>query len=290
MAVAATPRAGWSLPSLGSRWWLVVGFVALAAPTLVRLAQQSWSQDFGAYGPIIIAAGAWLVGRQLPDLARRAQPGPAWMTWGILVPSFASYIFGRDCDFLTLEAAAVYGVGIAILSATLGPRAMITIWFPLMYLAFAIPPPAAVLHDLTAPLKEFVSSVATHILSDAGVPVAHQGVTITVAQYQLLVEDACSGMNSIVGLIAVSLLYVYLMRGSSLAYALLLSAFVVPIAIVANIIRIMILILLTYGYGNDVAQGILHVTAGMILFITALGLVFALDSLLVRVGQRLRRR
>jgi len=80
------------------------------------------------------------------------------------------------------------------------------------------------------------------------------------------------------------------MRGSSLAYALLLSAFVVPIAIVANIIRIMILILLTYGYGNDVAQGILHVTAGMILFITALGLVFALDSLLVRVGQRLRRR
>ncbi len=57
-----------------------------------------------------------------------------------------------------------------------------------------------------------------------GVPVARQGVTIFVDQYQLLVEDACSGMNSIVGLIAVSLLYIYLMRGSSWRYSFFLSA------------------------------------------------------------------
>ena len=280
MAVAATPRAGWSLPSLGSRWWLVVGFVALAAPTLVRLAQQSWSQDFGAYGPIIIAAGAWLVGRQLPDLARRAQPGPAWMTWGILVPSFASYIFGRDCDFLTLEAAAVYGVGIAILSATLGPRAMITIWFPLMYLAFAIPPPAAVLHDLTAPLKEFVSSVATHILSDAGVPVAHQGVTITVAQYQLLVEDACSGMNSIFALSAIGVFYAYAFRWEEKIRSLLLLAAIIPITIAANFIRVVALVLIAYYGGPDLLEGIVHDLTGIGLFVVAVILLFLLDGLL----------
>jgi exosortase/archaeosortase family protein len=105
----------------------------------------------------------------------------------------------------------------------------------------------------------------------------------------LLVEDACSGMNSIVGLIAVSLLYIYLMRGSSWIYSLFLVSFVVPIAIFANIVRIMILILLTYFFGNDVAQGFLHFTAGMLLFATALIIVFALDQLVGFLQSRFRR-
>jgi exosortase/archaeosortase family protein len=89
-------------------------------------------------------------------------------------------------------------------------------------------------------------------------------------------------MNSIVGLIAVGLLYIYLMRGASVAYSLLLVALVVPIAILTNVLRIMTLILLTYYAGNDVAQGFLHFTTGMVLFGVALILVFALDTVLHR--------
>ena len=68
--------------------------------------------------------------------------------------------------------------------------------FPLLYLAFVIPPPNTLLAELTAPLKLLVSQVATDWLHGWGLPVAREGVTIFVAQYQLLVEDACSGMNS----------------------------------------------------------------------------------------------
>ena len=86
-----------------------------------------------------------------------------------------------------------------------------------------------------------------------------------------------------------SLLYIYLMRGSNWVYSLVLVAFVIPIAIIANIFRIMVLILLTYFFGNEVAQGILHFTAGMLLFATALACVFALDRLIaylfVRAGR-----
>ena len=71
-------------------------------------------------------------------------------------------------------------------------------------------------------------------------------------------------MNSLVGLIAVSLLYIYLMRGSSWVYSVVLVMLVIPVAIVANIMRIMVLVLLTYFFGNEVAQGFLHVTAGTV--------------------------
>ncbi len=260
--------------------FLVVGFAALTIPTLVSLANESWSKEFGAYGPIVLVTGIWLLWRQVPEIRHAGEPGNPWLTAVLLAGALASYAFGRAYDFLTLEAGGVYGAGIAILQSRLGSRILLKHWFPLLYLAFAIPLPGSVLTDLTAPLKQLVSLAATDWLHVFGIPVARQGVTIFVAQYQLLVEDACSGMNSLVGLIAVSLLYIYLIRGSNLLYSLILTAFVIPIAIAANIFRIMVLILLTYFFGNDVAQGILHFTAGMLLFATALICVFGVDRLI----------
>ena len=261
-------------------WWLFVPAALLAIPTAISLDHQDWTQEFGAYGPIVLATGAWLLWRQIPDLRARARPGAAIITWPVLALSMALYVFGRAYDFITLETAGVYGVGLAMLHDKVGLRAMRAIWFPLLYLAFVIPVPGTVLSDVTAPLKEFVSWVATGVLAHVGLPVVREGVTIYVAQYQLLVEDACSGMNSIVGLVAVGLLYIYLMRGASWTYTLVLVALVVPIAILTNVLRIMTLILLTYYAGSDAAEGFLHFTAGMALFAVALVIVFALDSLI----------
>lgn len=269
--------------------FLALGYSALAVPTLLTLADQTWSKEFGAYGPIVLVTGLWLLWRQASELQRFGVAGGRWLTAAILAISLVAYVFGRSYDFVTLETAGVYGAGLAVLQARFGAKILIAHWFPLLYLAFVIPVPTSVLADITAPLKLLVSLVATDWLQQFGVPVAREGVTIFVAQYQLLVEDACSGMNSIVGLIAVSLLYIYLIRGSSWAYSVFLVAFVVPIAIFANILRIMTLILLTYFFGNDVAQGFLHFTAGMLLFATALVFVFGLDRLVAYAQSRFRR-
>jgi exosortase/archaeosortase family protein len=102
------------------------------------------------------------------------------------------------------------------------------------------------------------------------------------------VEDACSGMNSLIGLIAISLFYIYLARNASWRYSIFLVSLVIPIAILANIIRIIILVLLTYFLGDGVAQSFLHVTAGLFLFAIALLLVFAVDSLVSRFLHRRR--
>ena len=105
-------------------------------------------------------------------------------------------------------------------------------------------------------------------------------------KYLLLVEDACSGMNSLVGLVAISLFYIYLLRNASWKYSIGLTVLVIPIALLANMIRIIVLVLLTYFFGDGVAQGFLHSVAGLFLFATALILVFAIDNLLARIFLR----
>ena len=271
-------------------WPLWLGFAALALPTLFTLAQQSWPREDGAHGPIILAAGGWLLARELPQLRERAAPAPLWLALGLMVPALAAYVFGRAFDLLTLQVGGLYGAGLAILLAKFGPKALLGVWFPVFYLTFAIPPPGELMSSMTTPLKHFVSFVVSGGLGALGLPVAREGVTLIVAQYQLLVEDACSGMNSLFGLTAISLLYVYLRRGSSLAYSLVLCAFITPVAVAANVIRVAILVLLTYFFGDAVAQSFLHVTAGLLLFVTALSLVFAIDQGLERLWPKISAR
>jgi exosortase len=274
---------------LGKAWPLALGFAVLAVPTLIALAGQTWSKEQGEHGPIILGAGAWLLWRQLPDFKQNAKPGSLWLTVLLLALGLFSYAAGRAYDFITLEAAGVYSVGLAMLHDKLGLELMLKHWFPFLYLGFSIPPPTYVLDHLTAPLKHFVSFVATDGLKLLGFPIENQGVTIMIAQYQLLVEDACSGMNSLIGLTAITLMYIYLMHGSSWRYSALLLCFVIPIAIIANIVRIVILVLLTYFFGDQVAQGFLHFAAGIVLFSTALLLVFAVDKMLDFVRPKLVR-
>jgi exosortase len=261
---------------------LLVGLSALAIPTILSLGEQSWTTELGAHGPIVLAVGAWLLVRGLTAAKPLFAPGSLALSGLALIVSLGFYIFGRAFDFITFEAAGLYGAGVAVLYSRVGLKALANTWFPVAYLAFLIPPPHSFMDRVTAPLKQFVSWAAMSILSAAGVPVGREGVTIYVSSYRLLVEDACSGMNSIVGLVAVSLLYIYLLRGSNLRYSALLTATTIPIAILGNIIRIMTLILMTYFGGDELAQGFLHMTAGLFLFAVDLILVFMVDQLLMK--------
>jgi exosortase len=265
---------------------LVLAFLVLAIPTAITLADQVWSTDAGAHAPIVIASGAWLIYRCLGQIRARAVPGNSLVLGLMLLLAIPLYVFGRAYDFISLETLGLYIVGVALSYHLIGWQGIKYILFPLVYLAFLIPPPGWFIVQLTGPLRTFVSYVSTEGLHRIGYPVAREGIVIFIAQYQLLVEEACSGMNSIVGLVAVSLFYIYVLHNASRGYALLLVALIVPIAIVTNIVRIVVLVLLTYYYGDAVAQGFLHGTAGIMLFAFALLLVFLLDSVLIKLFHR----
>lgn len=260
---------------------LVVGYLAILVPTLMTLSEQSWTTDLGAHGPIVLATGAWLLWHVRHELLAAAGP-PASLLWvaPAAVLMAAAYAVGRPLDLLVVEAGAVYGMGLLIAVRCIGLRGVTSHIFPFLYLAFLVPPPGWMLDTLTSPLREGISIVATHLLDLVGYPVARDGVVITIGAYQLLVEDACSGLNSLVGLTAISTFYIYILHRAHWQHAILLLAAVIPIAMLANLIRVIALILITHYFGDAVAQGFVHNFAGVILFALALAMMVGTDWLI----------
>lgn len=286
IAVREAPRLNLGTV-LARHWPILLGTLVLIVPTIVSLAQEIWSTEGGIHGPIVLATGLWLITRSRPSAAIR--PGSPVVTGLILVPMLLLYVFGRAFDFISIEVFGLLGTLFAIAYSFVGGAALRQLWFPILYLCFLIPLPNWLVDTVTAPLKTFVSFASIKLLSLLSYPVAREGVTIYIAQYTLLVADACAGLNSLISLTAISLFYVYLMHNSSWRYSLVLMAFIVPIAIAANVVRIIALVLITYYLGNDAGQGFLHSTAGLLMFTTALLGIFLVDYLMLRVFARLRR-
>jgi len=157
------------------------------------------------------------------------------------------------------------------------------LWFMLLFIAYLVPLPGFFVDALTLPLKQTVSEIAVQILYAAGYPIAHTGVILNVGQYQLLVADACSGLNSMFSLSALGLLYLYLMRYKSWLHNGLILASLLPIAFCANIVRVIILVLVTYHFGDAAGQSFVHGFSGMALFVIALMTILLLDAILARV-------
>jgi exosortase len=257
---------------------LALGVLAIAAPTLAFVARESWSTEQGAHGPIVLATGLWLLVRLWPDAEEVAQRPPVWRVAILLVLTLVAYLLARVAQVVEIEGYFMYASLLVALYGLIGGPAMRRLWFPLFYLAFMFPPPDTIVYAITLPMKTGVSQVAISILHALGYPIAGQGVMIYVGQYELLVAAACSGLNSIISLSAISLFYIYMRHEAEWRYAAFLVLLIVPVALIANLARVMILILLTYHAGDAAAQGFLHNFAGILMFAVALLTIFALDA------------
>jgi exosortase len=130
--------------------------------------------------------------------------------------------------------------------------------------------------------------MVTRVLYAAGYPIAQNGVMIMIGTYQVLVKDACSGMNSIFALSAIGVFYAYALRWESKVRSFLLLAAIVPITIAANFIRVITLVLMAYYGGVDLLEGAVHDLTGIGLFVAALALLFLFDGFLGLCGKLYR--
>jgi exosortase len=283
VATTATETSHNWLKLLGAHALLVAGALSIALPTLFSLATGPWATEAGVQGPLVLATGIWLILRRMPEIRARAVAGSLVVAAIAMLMAIFVYAFGRAYDFLIIEVAGMMFALLASAYAYVGWNVVKMLWFPIFYLGFVLPIPGWVLDYVTQPLKQFVSYAVVHTLGEFGYPVARVGVTIYVAQYQLLVEDACAGLNSMVSLVSIGLFYVYILHNSSWKYSALLLFLVIPIAILANCIRVAALVLITYYFGDAMAQGYLHKFAGMVTFTSALLLIFLVDTLLLPV-------
>ena len=270
-------KAGSQLVLLGA---LLAGIATLAAPTMLFVARESWSTEQGSHGPIVLFTGLWLLWRQwLAAKAVAARPN-GWLWAGALTVFLISYAFARITQIVELEGYLMYACLLAVLYSTVGAQAMRRLWFPLFYLAFIFPPPESLVAAVTLPMKMELSKAAVSFLAFLGYPIGGEGVRIYIGQYELLVAAACSGLNSIISLSAISLFYIYIRHQAEWRYALLLVFLIVPVALLANFVRVLILILLTYHVGEAAAQGFLHNFAGVFMFAVALLAIYVADEVM----------
>lgn len=255
-------------------------FVLLFVPAYYELARTYWVTDEQGHGPIILAVSLWLLYRARHSLANvPGNPSPV-LGWSLLVTSLLVYAFGRSQDISMFAVGSQIGVLVAFLLLFKGASGLRLVWFPLFFMLFMVPLPEALVAAVTAPLKSAVSAVASNLLYLAGYPVGRSGVVMTVGPYQLLVADACAGLNSMFTLEALGMLYMNLMKYTNPVRNIALALLLVPTAFVANIMRVMILVLVTYHFGDAAGQGFVHGFAGMVLFLVALMLMLVLDKVL----------
>jgi exosortase len=126
-------------------------------------------------------------------------------------------------------------------------------------------------------------------LYDLGYPVAQNGVMIMIGSYELMVKDACSGMNSIFVLPALGVFYSHEFVPNDAVRKIILILSTVPIAILANCFRVLALVLGAYYFGVDRIEGLFHDATGLALWVFALILFFLLDRALVVVGLLIHR-
>lgn len=259
---------------------LAIGFLLLYIPTYVTLAETTWSTEEQGHGPMILGASAWLLWTLREKIfAGPARPAPLAGFTCLLIGTLL-YVISRSQQVIEVEGFSQIPVLVGCLLLLRGWRGVRTAWFPLFFLLFMVPLPGAFVQALTLPLKAMVSYVAENLLYWAGYPIGRTGVMLTIGQYQLLVADACSGLNSLFTLEALGLLYMNIMNYKSKARNIVLAIMIIPISFVSNVTRVITLVLITYYYGDAVGQGFAHNFAGMVLFTVALVLTYGFDRLL----------
>lgn len=259
---------------------LIAGLMSLFVPTYITLADEVWHNDAHGHGPLILGVSLWLLWHDRHRILG-GESRPAMLSgFVVLLAGLLIHVAGHSQSInmlTTLAQPIAFGACLLLLH---GWGALRRAWFPLFFMLFMIPLPEVAVQAITMPLKQAVSVVTEWLLYEAGYPIARSGVTLSIGQYQLLVADACSGMNSLLTLESLGLLYMRLMNYQSKARNTLLAIAIVPTSFIANVTRVIILVLVTYYFGDEVGQGFVHGFSGMVLFTVSLVSIYFIDQVL----------
>ncbi|MEN9904619.1 MAG: exosortase, partial [Pseudomonadota bacterium] len=269
----------WLLPALA--------LAALLLATGIDLAAGIWRQPEHAYQPMLTLLALALLAWECSDLEWKPPPRLSATAHVALTLGLAAYALGRSQSLELIEASACVAL-LAAVGAIAGGQA---VWrrmrFGLLILLLALPWPAWIVDNLTGPLKAVISLGVETLLYAAGYPVARSGVMLSLGPYRLLVADACSGLHSLIFLAALDLLYLRLSGPRPRWQQACLLAAMLPIAVLANGVRVLALALTTYHLGDAAGQGLWHDSSGLLLYAFAFVTLFALDALLTRVSAAL---
>ncbi|WP_019555760.1 exosortase B [Thiomicrorhabdus arctica] len=270
--------------------WLpiIAGLIFLFTPTYIELYHIFWSKDEQGHGPLVLVIALFLFWQKKElFLKDRELTGQSTLGWSLLFISLIVYILAKWQYILVAEVAVQIPILIALILITSGYSVLKRLWFPLFFLIFIVPLPGSVVDAITMPMKIAVSNVVEMVLYNFDYPIARDGVILQIGYYKLLVADACAGLHTVFSLEAMGLLYLHLVKRDSFLRNVSLAMLIIPISFVANVIRVIALVLITYYYGDEVGQGFLHEFAGFVLYGTALIFIISTDIFLQKLELKL---
>lgn len=260
--------------------WLIiaVGFFTLFFPTYKHLFNTVWQTDEQGHGLLVFLIAIFLIWQKKSYLLNNfATQKETYIGLSVLAIGLLFHSIGRSQGVQIFDVGSQIIVLAGIVLYFSGYKALKAVWFPVFFIVFMIPLPGTVVDALTMPMKIAVSNVSEWILYQFDYPIIREGVMLQIGYYKLLVADACAGLHTVFTLEAMGLLYLHLVKRDSFARNLTLAILILPVSFISNTIRVIILVLITYYFGDEIGQGFIHDFAGYVLFISALILIIFID-------------
>lgn len=228
------------------------------------------ADSFYSHGWLIPIATGWLIWRKREALSRIPQR-QSYSGLTLLVPSVLVHLIATWLSFGVISGFAMLASVFGLVWTVFGWRFLWEIRFPLLFLVFMVPLPGVVLISVSFHMKLLAATLAAGFIHLIGIPVVRAGSMIQMPGISVVVDDTCSGLRSLISLIALSTLWTALMpAGTKNWQRAALVAASIPISLAANMIRIITLVLLSAIYGSQIAEGFIHYGSGFVVFGVAL--------------------
>ncbi len=262
---------------------LLVLLVLLYAGVLKGLTLQWWNDPDYGHGFFVPLFSCFVLWRER-ERWTKTESKPSNFGFVVMLGAVGLLLLGSLGAelFISRFSLLVLIAGMILFLAGWGTLRAVS--FPLSYLIWMIPLPVIIYNQITFPLQLLASRLATAWLEYVNVPVLRDGNVLVLSNYSLEVIEACSGIRSLMTLLALAVAYGYLMEPRRwVRYVLAL--LMIPIAIVTNAIRIVGAGILAQRYGSVAAEGFLHEFSGWVIFMSALGLMILCHRVLRRIAK-----
>ena len=261
-------------------------FVVWSVAALWSLAQQTWQTEAGSLAPLVLMLGLWSLfecRRRNLDLIAAGAVGPAITVICAVLPI---YVIASAIDMVAVLAICVWVGGSAAYYHFNGGAITRACAFPLAFLGLAIPLPYSLSMSANLFLRNFVADSASTLGQMLSLETAVDSHFIFIGQYQLSIDNACAGASSTMSLVAVGLLFAHWFQEANWKGYLFAFAISVPIALTANVMRIIALLLMVQILGPGLLDTALHPLSGVLSFGFALGIFGIVQRMIAIARQR----
>lgn len=258
---------------------VVVALAGLAWHRTLAMLWDTWStNDNYSHGPLVPATSlalVWLRRDRLRALAARPDAR------GLLLVALgcALQVLGVRADVFAVQGWALLPLLFGLSLAFFGGAITRQLALPIGYLGFMLTFPPVVMNSLSFALKEISVSASVAAAKAMGVLLERDGMSLLLATGELRVENPCSGLRSLLALLATGTLFAYFQPGGAWRRALVLLA-ATPIAILGNAVRLLLVIVAADRRGVMWASGAFHDWTGYVIYAVALGALLGLRALL----------